>query len=110
MCALQHVHCAAQVIQGRGIPTEPPQRQAAPVQHTPHQHAAGQAQSLVECGESGRGLACISKCQSQRGQHISFSFGGTGLAGQAQCGAQLTDSRIDITGIAQNNSGGLMSN
>ena len=63
---------------------------------------------MVECGESVRRPACVGERQAQGGQHISFALGRAGPAGQTQRGAQLTDPRIDITDIAQNDPRGLM--
>jgi hypothetical protein len=40
-------------------------------------------------------------------QHIGLAFGRTGLAGQLQRAAQLTYPGIDITGITQDDPGGL---
>ncbi len=98
-----------EVVQGRRVPAQVPEHDAAPVQYPPQQYAGGQLDAAIEGGESARRLACVDERGPQGPEHIGLAFRRTVLAGQLQRAAQLADPGIDITGIAQDDPGGLTS-
>ena len=108
--APQHDDRLTKIVQGRRVPAEGPQRNAAAVQH-PAQSAAplDSCKARSNAARPVRRPAREDECYSQAGQHLSFAFRRAGPACQAQRVTQLAKACVDITELAQHDSRGLMS-
>ena len=104
----EHRNRVLQVRESGCVPADRPRRDAPPVQDPCLQHTLGQLLGPVERVEPGCGAAGIDKPDPQGGQDVGLALSRAQLTGQPQRRAQLTDSRLDIAVLPQDDPRGLV--